>query len=186
MKTLQTEYIVVVKKSSPFCKNIKTFNNLLTANDDIEIKAAKLRHKKLEVDYEIYESELTDKDLRFLALPFLTGKWVKGNQDMQAKRVEIAVAISATVERFDFEIDTFGEAIVVAAIEIVENLLPPVSQRFCKRVQGLELTGFHLSYPGKQSFFCTLIIQLLIEQIPEGFFEFITSFQGWRSIQHAL
>lgn len=80
MKTLQTEYIVVVKKSSPFCKNVKTFNNLLTANDDIEIKATKLHHKKIEVDYEIYESELNDKDLRFFHLKFTCSQIDKINE----------------------------------------------------------------------------------------------------------
>ena len=71
MNTLKTEYIVVVKKSSPFCNSIKTFNSLLAANADIEVKASKLIHKDIEVDYEIHLSELDDKDLRFFHLKFI-------------------------------------------------------------------------------------------------------------------
>lgn len=70
MNALRTEYIVVVKKSSPFCNSVKTFNSLLAANADIEVKASKLIHKGVEVDYDIRQSELDDKDLRFFHLKF--------------------------------------------------------------------------------------------------------------------
>ncbi len=67
---MRTEYIVVVKKSNPFCNSVKTFNNLLTANADISLKGSKFIHKDFEVDYDIRQSDLEDKDLRFLHLKF--------------------------------------------------------------------------------------------------------------------
>lgn len=70
MNPLRTEYIVVVKKSSPFCNSVKTFNSLLNANSDISIKGSKLIHKDFEVDYDIRQSDLEDKDLRFFHLKF--------------------------------------------------------------------------------------------------------------------
>lgn len=71
MKNLRTEYLVVTQKSSSFCNSIRTFNNLLNADSDIEIKSSKLRYKNLEVDYAIRKSELPDKELRFFHLKFV-------------------------------------------------------------------------------------------------------------------
>ena len=45
---------------------------------------------------------------------------------MQTDRIEIVVAIPMAVEHIDFEINTFCEAVVVAANKIVETLLLPV------------------------------------------------------------
>jgi len=70
MNPLRTEYIVVVKISSPFCNSVKTFNNLLTANAEVTVKGSKLIHKDFEVDYDIRQSDLEDKDLRFFHLRF--------------------------------------------------------------------------------------------------------------------
>ena len=64
-----------------------------------------------------------------VALPFLTGKWLKSDQNMQTKGREIAVAIAATIKHFDFQIHSFGKAIVEATIKVVQDWLPPISQR---------------------------------------------------------
>lgn len=71
MSNLRVEYLLTTKKSSKFCNSVKTFNNLLAANADIQVKPAKLRYKSLEVEYNVYTSELVDKDLRFFHLRFV-------------------------------------------------------------------------------------------------------------------
>jgi hypothetical protein len=38
-----------------------------------------------------------------LALPFLTGKWVKSDQNMQAKGIEFAITMTASLEHCDFQ-----------------------------------------------------------------------------------
>jgi hypothetical protein len=55
-------------------------------------------------------------------LPFLTGKWVKSDQNVQTKGTQIAETIAAMVEHPDFHMHTFGEAVVEAAIKVVQDL----------------------------------------------------------------
>ncbi len=64
------------------------------------------------------------------ALPFLTGNWVKSDQNVQTKGVEIVIAITASIEHLDLQIDSFGKSVVVASNKEIQNLLPPVSQCF--------------------------------------------------------
>ena len=70
METLRTEYIVILPKSNFFCSSAETFNNLLSAHADIKVNQSQLSYKDIEVDYEIHESALNEKDLRFFHLKF--------------------------------------------------------------------------------------------------------------------
>lgn len=55
---------------------------------------------------------------------------------MQPEVVKVAIAKAAPIEQLDFEIDAFGKAVAVAAIEVVQDALPPVVERPDKGLQG--------------------------------------------------
>ncbi len=71
MDRLRVEYILAVNKDNTFCNSTKTFNNILTANGEIKTEISKLIYKNLEISYEIKQSELNDKNLRFFYLKFI-------------------------------------------------------------------------------------------------------------------
>lgn len=65
MQSVKVEYLVIVSTSNSFCSSIKSFNNLLKSNADINIDTGKLKHKNLEVDYEVQTEQLEGKSERF-------------------------------------------------------------------------------------------------------------------------
>jgi hypothetical protein len=77
---------------------------------------------------------------------------------VQTKGLKIAATIAAPIEHFDLQIDSFSEAIVAAAIEIVQDLMPPIPQRTDERFQGFEFGGFYSGNPSQQAFFGSFVI----------------------------
>ena len=53
---------------------------------------------------------------------------------MPTEGVKTALAITTSIEHLDFQIDTFSETVVMVSNKIAENLLPPVLQRFHKKI----------------------------------------------------
>jgi len=63
-----------------------------------------------------------------LALPLLAGKRDESYQNMQAEKLEVAVAKTTAVEQLDFEVDALREAIIDAVHKVVQDWVQPVSQ----------------------------------------------------------
>ena len=57
---------------------------------------------------------------------------------MQAEGFEVSVAKTTPVEHLDFQVDSFREAIIDATDEVIEDLLPPVTQGTRELLQGFE------------------------------------------------
>jgi transcription termination factor Rho len=50
---MRVEYLTIVDANSSFCRDKSSFNSFLQSNADIKIKSSQLRHKSLEVTYEL-------------------------------------------------------------------------------------------------------------------------------------
>lgn len=70
MNEIKVEYLVILKDQGSFCNSVKSFNNLLKANDDIEIKSNKLKYKKLDLKFENKTGTVAGKKQRFFNLTF--------------------------------------------------------------------------------------------------------------------
>lgn len=70
MDEFKVEYLVILKDQGSFCNSVKSFNNLLKANDDIEIKSNKLKYNKLDLKFENKTGTVADKKQRFFNLTF--------------------------------------------------------------------------------------------------------------------
>jgi hypothetical protein len=70
MNEFKVEYLVILKDQGSFCNSVKSFNNLLKANDDIEIKSNRLKYKKLDLKFENKTGTVADKKQRFFNLTF--------------------------------------------------------------------------------------------------------------------
>lgn len=64
---IKVEYLVIVDTHNSFCNNINSFNNLLKVNSDISFYNSKLKHKELEVDYEVQSDEVEEGKQRFIS-----------------------------------------------------------------------------------------------------------------------
>lgn len=62
---MRVEFLTIVDANSPFCRDKSSFNNFLQSNADIKIKAAVLRHKNLDANYELQGGEGKESANRF-------------------------------------------------------------------------------------------------------------------------
>jgi len=54
----------------------------------------------------------------------------------QDKVGKIAITKATAIEHLDFQVDTFGKAVTMPTIEVVQNALAPVVEHLDKRLQG--------------------------------------------------
>ena len=97
------------------------------------------------------------------ALRPLAGSWLKGHQNVQAKVRKVAITKAAAIEHLDFQVDTFGKAVTMPTVEVVQNALAPVVERLDKRLQGAQFGGFGLVLPFRQGLVGGLTIRRLVE-----------------------
>lgn len=71
IKRLKVEYLVIIATKTSFCNSKKSFNSLLSSFDDITIKGNKVKHKNLEVEYELQTEEIKADEQRFFHLTFI-------------------------------------------------------------------------------------------------------------------
>lgn len=72
MEHLRVEYIVLIETKNSFCNSVKSFNNLLSSNDDIRIeKGSTIKYKDLALSYEVQTGEVNDKEQRFFHTKFV-------------------------------------------------------------------------------------------------------------------
>ena len=65
----------------------------------------------------------------FLALPPLAGTRLERNKNVQTKVREVAIAKAAAIEHLDFQVHTFGEAVAMPTIEVVQDAFAPIVER---------------------------------------------------------
>lgn len=68
MMEYKIEYLIMIKHKGSFCNNIKSFNKLLETNSLITIKENKLIFNKKEFGYEIFSSDVKDKEQRYFKI----------------------------------------------------------------------------------------------------------------------
>lgn len=68
MGEYKIEYLIMIKHKWSFCDNIESFNKLLETNSLLSIKKDKLIFKKHEFRYEIFTSDVKDKEQRFFRI----------------------------------------------------------------------------------------------------------------------
>jgi hypothetical protein len=66
---------------------------------------------------------------------------------VQAKVSKVAITKAATIEHLDLQVDTFGKAVTMPTIEVVQNALASAVERLDKRLQGAQLGGLGLGLP---------------------------------------
>ena len=103
---------------------------------------------------------------------------------MQPEVLEVAIAKAAAIEHLDFEINAFGKTIAVAAIEVVQNALPPVVERSDKGLQGTQTSRFGLGLPFAQLVGGGLAIGRFSKLGPEGLFQFVAGLEFLRYGEH--
>ncbi len=67
----------------------------------------------------------------------------EGYQNMQAERLEVAVAKTTAIEHLDFEIDALRKAVIDPINKVVQDLVPPVTQgahKLLERFVGISLS----------------------------------------------
>ena len=82
---------------------------------------------------------------------------------MQAKVRKVAITKAAAIEHLDFQVDTFGKAVTMPTIEVVQNTLAPVVERLNKRLQGAQFGGCGLVLPFRQGLVGGLAIRRLVK-----------------------
>ena len=119
-------FLIILLRSIPGSKRAR-ITRYFRRNSDIRFQLIKNLDKQPDVVLGDFSSLEIVTALTIMALPFLTGNWVKSDQNVQAKGSEIAIPITASIEHLDFQIDSFGKAIGIASNKIIENLLPPIA-----------------------------------------------------------
>ena len=67
--------------------------------------------------------------LVFRALRPLAGNRPECNKNVQTKVCEVAIAKAAAIEYLDFQVHTFGEAVAMPTIEVVQDAFAPIVER---------------------------------------------------------
>ena len=67
---MRVEYLVIINSNSAFCGNVKAFNSFFESNSDIKIQGKTLKHKHINVDYEILPGVIKTDNNRFFHIKF--------------------------------------------------------------------------------------------------------------------
>jgi len=134
MDSLRVEYIVIITKDNLFCKTIKSFQKLLEANDEIEIKPSpsrKLIYKNITFDCKISKHDLSNKG-RFFNLN------VTCNQVNQINEFEILLktirsiifSINGEIKVLWDDISFYYSKLAYPLIYEIENLMRRLISQF--------------------------------------------------------
>ncbi|TMV50935.1 hypothetical protein FE783_09760 [Paenibacillus mesophilus] len=140
---LKVEYLVIVDTKNSFCSNEAAFNNLLKANSDIDIRNRKLKHKKLEVDYEVQTDQLKDKNERFFHVRFSCADYERTSEFEQLLKAVRDLLHKASIRHpqtlWD-DVSFFYSSKAYPFIYQIENLMRKLITKFMLTNVGLEWT----------------------------------------------
>jgi hypothetical protein len=94
--------------------------------------------------------------------------------------IEIEKAEPAPLEHFDFVVQSFHEAVAGTMIEVVQDMLPSITQGLHESLQGFQGTGFHSGNPMLQPKLGFLTV-LQVKCGPKLVFQVMAKLQRWRS-----
>lgn len=140
MDKFKVEYLVILKDQGAFCNSVKSFNNLLRANDDIEIKGSKLKYKSLEVKYENKTGTVADKGQRFFNLKFTLSdpERLERYFDFLKTIREIVYKSGGKLNTIWDDVSLFYSIQSYPHINRIENLLRKLITKFMLTTVGIE------------------------------------------------
>lgn len=140
MKEFKVEYLVILKNQGSFCNSVKSFNNLLKANDDIDIKANRLKYKKLDLKFENKTGTVTDKKQRFFNLTFTLSQPEFLNDYIIFLKVlrEIIYKSGGNVNTIWDDISYHYSLLAYPVINRIENLLRKLITKFMLTSVGFD------------------------------------------------
>lgn len=140
MTNLKVEYLVIINTKNSFCNSIASFNNLLKANADISINNNKLKHKELEVDYEVQTDEMETDNQRFFHVKFVCHKIKKMSQFenlLKAVRDILFKATNRQLQTLWDDISFYYANRAYPLIHEIENLMRKLITKFMLTNVGL-------------------------------------------------
>jgi hypothetical protein len=140
MKEYKVEYLIILKNQGSFCNSIKSFNNLLKANDEIEIKSNKLEYKSLEINFENKTGVVTDKEQRFFNLTLTLTKTEKLEDFIDLLKVlrEIIYKSGGNINVIWDDISFYYSTLSYPIINRIENLLRKLITKFMLTSVGFD------------------------------------------------
>lgn len=140
MTEFKVEYLIILKNQGSFCNSIKSFNNLLRANDEVEIKSNKLHYKDLEINFDNKTGIVTDKEQRFFNLSLTLTKTEKLDDFVDFLKIlrEIIYKSGGNINVIWDDISFHYSTLSYPIINRIENLLRKLITKFMLTSVGFD------------------------------------------------
>lgn len=140
MEELKVEYLVIINTENSFCSTKKSFNNLLSSFDNISINRNKIKHKNLEVEYELQTEKMDSDNQRFYHLKFVCKDLTKVDEFTQFLKVINEILNKATKkqpQKLWDDVSKFYSLKMYPIIHDIENLMRKLITKFMLTNIGL-------------------------------------------------